>query len=61
MDVYDIGRNEELMVPHIYLGFSAKFTQGGSRAEQTKKRQRGTRSPKDFFLRLEGYGNKPNT
>ena len=55
-----LDRDEVLMVPHLCLGFSANSTrgriQGGSKIGQW-----GFPSQKDFFVRFEGYSNKPNT
>ena len=54
-----LGRDEVLMVPHLRLGFLARFAQrwiqGG-----TKIGQWGVPSLEDFFFRSECNSNKPN-
>ena len=56
----NLDRDEVLMDPHPCIGFSAKSTQGRIQGG-AKIGHRGVPSPKDFFFKLEGYINKPNT
>ena len=55
-----LDRDEVLMVPHLCLGFSSNSTQGRIQGG-AKIGQWGFHSQKDFFFRVEGYSNKPNT
>ena len=54
-----LGRDEELMAPHLWLDFSANpaqgWIQGGAKIGTS-----GIPSPKDCFFRLEGYSDKAN-
>ena len=57
-----LDRDEVLIITHLFIGFSANSTQGGSRGggNLLKISQWGVPSPKDFFFRLECNSNKPN-
>ena len=54
-----IGRDEVLMASHMGIGFFGEICPGVDQGNG-KKGQLGALSPKDFFLRLEGYSNKLN-
>ena len=54
-----LGRDEVLMVPYKFCGFSARFVQGRIQGE-AKIGHGGSPSSTNFFFRLEGYSNKLN-
>ena len=61
MDIFTkLGRDIVLMTPNICIDFWAKSAQGWIQGG-AKIGHRGSPSPKNFFFRLEGYSNKPNT
>ena len=55
-----LDRDKVLMASHLFLDFSANSTQGRIQGG-AKIGQVGFPWQKDFFFRLEGYSNKPNT
>ena len=54
-----LGRDKVLMTLHICIDSWAKSAQGWIQ-DGTKIGPGGFPSPKNFFFRPEGYGNKPN-
>ena len=63
MDVTKLDRDEVLIITHLFIGFSAKSTQGriqGGGGNLPKIGQWGVPSPKDFFFRSECNSNKSN-
>ena len=52
-------RDEVFMALSLCLGFLANSAQGWIQGG-AKLGQWGVPSPKDFYLRFEGYSNKPN-
>ena len=54
-----LGRDEVLMAPHMQQGVLARSTQGRIQGG-AKIGHGGSPSSRNFFLRPEGYSDKPN-
>ena len=54
-----LGRDKVRMVPHLCVGYTARYTQGLIQ-RVVKIDHGGAPSPKASFFRLDGYNNKPN-